>query len=61
MKRRYSVELTRDVRMHAYAEVEATSEKEVHDLALAIVDAPRSNEWQEDHVVDQKIEARVIP
>lgn len=53
--RRYSVELIREVRMHAHAEVEATSEEEAQDKALAVVDAPRSDEWREDTVVDQQI------
>ena len=57
--RRYVVELTREVRMHASAEVDATSEEDAEAKALAIVDAPRSNEWREDTVVDQKVHVRM--
>lgn len=60
LTRLYDVKITRAVRMHASAEVEATLEEEAQELALAIVDAPRSNEWREDEVVDQRIVVRPI-
>lgn len=57
--KKYEVVITREIQHRLVLEVEARSVEEAEGIGAASADA-MDNHWLEDHVIDQKVKAKVV-